>query len=101
MSEILSHEDLKRKLLSETAKISWDELQQFYARGSVVWVSSGLDLLETAMQFANDQSTVLKPLLAEQLIAAPTKSQARQWYESKTYLWSVVVAPFVLVQELQ
>ena len=99
MSENIQGEDLKQKLHSETAMISWDELQRFFAGGSVLWVSSTLDLVETAMQFAIDDSAALKPLLEQELIAAPTNSQAQQWYAAKAELWSVVVAPFVLVQE--
>ena len=100
MTENNSNEDLKQKLHSETAKISWVELQQFYARGSVLWVDSKLDLVETAVSFAKDDTDALKPLLDKQWIAPPTTSQARQWYETDDVLWCVVVAPFVLVQEM-
>lgn len=100
MSEHTKAEELKQKLHSETAKIAWHELQRFFAGGSVLWVSSTLDLVETAALFANDDSLALQALVEQGLVTAPSNSQATRWYDCKAYLWSVVVAPFVLVQEL-
>ena len=89
-----------QKLHSETATIRWSELQRFFAQGAVLWLSKDLDLVKTAALFANDQSALLKPLLEAKKVAAPSNDQARQWVDNDALLWSVVVAPFVLVQEL-
>jgi len=86
------------KLHSETATIAWRELQRFFAQGSVLVVSDELDLVETALMFAQDNAGQLKPLLDEAKVVAPSNDQARAWYDSDAILWSVVVAPFVLVQ---
>lgn len=93
-----SQQSLLEKLHSETAKMSWQELQPFFARGSVLHVSDSLDLIEVAMQFAQDQTESLRPQLEAGHIAAPSNEMARRWYQTEAVLWTVVVAPFVLVQ---
>ncbi|MEM7357948.1 MAG: DUF2288 domain-containing protein [Pseudomonadota bacterium] len=90
---------LKQKLHSETACIAWTELQRFFAQGSVMWLKDGYDLIDVAVSFAEDNAGALQKIIDAGDLAAPTNDQARNWYESDAQLWSVVVAPFVLVQE--
>ena len=89
----------EEKLFSETALISWLELQRFFAQGKVMWVAKDLDLVVVANLFAKDRTAELAPLLESLQIAAASNDQARRWYDNQEQLWSVVVAPFVLVQE--
>jgi len=89
----------KEKLLSETALIAWHELQRFFAQGVVMWASDELDLVTVATLFAEDQADELTLLLETSKIAAVSNEQARDWHAHDIELWSVVVAPFVLVQE--
>ena len=90
---------LKQKLHSETALMPWRDLQRFFAKGVVVVVDSSLDLVLTAMMFAEDRANDLLPHTETGAVAAPSNDQARNWYLDDTELWSVVVAPYVLVQE--
>ena len=90
---------LKQKLHLETAPISWRELQRFFAQGLVRVVDSNCDLIEVAAYFVEDRAQILEAMLADGLISLPGNDQARQWYSADSKLWSVVVAPFVLVQE--
>ena len=90
---------LLEKLHSETAQISWLELQRFFAQGLVIHIDDSLDLVETAVLFARDDSAKLKVLMDSQVIAKPSNDQARDWFDREVLLWSVVVAPFVLVQD--
>jgi len=87
------------KLYSETAQIAWHELQRFFAQGVVLNVDPNLNLIEVAVMFADDQADQLEPLIANQQVAAPDNDVARQWYDDDAVLWSVVVAPYVLVQD--
>jgi len=93
--------DLKQKFHSETAQISWAELQRFYAQGNVVHINESLDLIEVAAWFAEDLADKIKPHLEVGTIAKPDNKQAQSWFDENTQLWSVVVAPFVLVQKDQ
>ncbi len=89
----------KEKLFGETALINWYELQRFFAQGTVLWVSKDLDLVTIATLFAEDKASELAPFLESENIAPVSNDQARHWYDNEKELWSVVVAPFVLVQE--
>ena len=90
---------LLEKLYSETAQISWLELQRFFAQGLVMNVDSSLDLPKVAVMFAEDNSKELALLVESEQVMAPSNEQARIWFEQRAELWSVVVAPFVLVQD--
>ena len=90
---------LYAKLLGETAPITWQELQPFFARGALLWVDGALDLVEVALAVAeNDQGKVSQWLQAEQVGKVET-SQAEDLLARDPSLWAVVVAPWVLVQE--
>lgn len=95
----IEFESVKEKLLSETAKINWHDLQRFFAQGAVLRVDSALDLVEVATLFAEDNAVELEPLLGSLRVSQPTNDMAREWYANNTELWSVVVAPYVLVQD--
>ena len=97
--ESASDISLRDKLLGETARISWLELQRFFAQGKVIQVDPALDLVEIAVYFAEDNSDKVEPLIVESLISVPGDEQAQRWFDSNAELWSVVVAPFVLVQD--
>ena len=90
---------LLEKLYLETAQISWLELQRFFAQGLVMNVDPSLDLPEVAAMLAEDKTQELAPLVKSSKVAAPSNEQARTWFEQEAELWSVVVAPFVLVQD--
>lgn len=90
---------LVQRLHSETALISWHELQRFFAQGVVLHVSEALNLVETAVLLAEDQVDKISELLDIGTVSHPSNDQARAWYEADATLWSVVVAPYILVQE--
>jgi hypothetical protein len=93
-------DSLKAKLNRETSKISWRELQRFYAQGAVVLVEPGMDLIEVACLFSRDDAQAIKAWMESGKIARVDDGQAKQWYEQESTVWAVVVAPWVLVQPL-
>lgn len=92
-------EILYTKLLGETASINWEELQPFFARGALLWVSAELDLITVAVAVAQDDSVSIAEWLAAAQVGKLEAAQAADWFERNPPLWSVVVAPWVLVQE--
>lgn len=92
-------EVLKAKIISETARINWLELQKFYAAGSVVQVSAQLDLVDVAFAFSQDDKTAVQNWLQSGLVDRVNDSQAQLWVEQKTELWAVVISPWILVQD--
>ena len=89
-----------QKLNLETAKISWQELQKFFAQGLIVVVNDDLDLVETAANFVEDKNEIVEQLLRESKIHKAEIGDAKDWNERNGDFWAVVVAPWVLVQEI-
>lgn len=89
---------LRREYHGQTARIQWHDLQTYYARGSIVRVSGGLDLVEVAVQLGLDNTEQFKGWIETGDVAAVPEIQALKWYESNQELWAVVAAPWVLVQ---
>jgi hypothetical protein len=90
---------LYAKLLGETAPITWQELQPFFARGALLMVEGAQDLIAVAQAVAeNDQNQVAAWLASEQLKKIDDGCAADLLARDPP-LWAVVVAPWVLVQE--
>lgn len=99
MSSQSSREELKAKLNLETSRIHWHELQTYFARGQVVRVEPGLDLLEVATELAADNREKFERWMSEDKVGEIAPEIARAWYDRNAELWAVVVAPWVLVQD--
>jgi len=92
-------EVLYAKLTLETAKMAWKELERFFASGALIAVQPELDLVEVAVCIANDDKTAIAQWLSDGHIAKVTDAQALRWHEADANLWTVVVKPWILVQE--
>ena len=90
---------LYAKLLSETASITWEELEPFFARGALLWVAGDFDLIAAAQAVAEDDRTKVESWLGEGHMGRLEAEQAQDWLPRAPSLWAVVVAPWVLVQE--
>ncbi|MDF3931763.1 DUF2288 domain-containing protein [Pseudomonas citronellolis] len=90
---------LYAKLLGETAQISWQELQPFFARGALLRVADGVDLIEAAQAVAEDDREKVAAWLAAGNLAKVDEAAAQDFLDRDPSLWAVVVAPWVLVQE--
>ena len=90
---------LKAKIISETARINWLELQKFYAAGSVITVAAQLDLVDVAFAFSCDNKAQVADWLASGVVGRTTEQQAQQWFTQQTELWAVVISPWILVQD--
>lgn len=91
---------LRDRLNLETARITWPELERYFAGGKVIQVEAGLDLVDVAACFAEDNAAQLKNWLQSKQVYPLTDATALQWVQtSPQNLWAVVIAPWVLVQE--
>ncbi|HEY4540859.1 MAG TPA: DUF2288 domain-containing protein [Noviherbaspirillum sp.] len=91
-------ESLRERLNGETARTPWRNLLRFFASGSVIAVEDGLDLVEVAMRFANDDKIAVAAWLQAGRIGKVSDEQAAAWVEADAELWTVVVKPWLLVQ---
>ncbi|OEC41338.1 hypothetical protein A7D27_14135 [Pseudomonas sp. 1D4] len=94
-----SSSTLYAKLLGETAAITWEELQPFFARGQLLWVEGQEDLVGVALAVAEDDKPQVAALLQAGKLERVEEARARDLLERDPTLWAVVVAPWVLVQE--
>ncbi|MEN9433105.1 MAG: hypothetical protein RLZZ422_694 [Pseudomonadota bacterium] len=90
---------LKARLNLETARISWPEIERFFARGRVLHIASTLDLLEVAEALVEDNMTKFTDWTSTGLVKHLEDLTAKSWVADDSRLWAVVIAPWVLVQE--
>jgi hypothetical protein len=102
IEEFLRQErELERaKIVSETAKIPWLELQRFFAAGKVMLVATELDLVDVAYAFQLDDIEQVKTWTESLQVSPVNDDQAKHWVASEAMLWAVVVKPWVLVQAI-
>jgi hypothetical protein len=102
IEEFLQRErELERaKIISETAKMPWLELQRFFAAGNVMLVATELDLVDVAYALQLDNIEQVKTWTESSQVCAVDDDQAKLWISSDALLWAVVVKPWVLVQTI-
>ena len=91
---------LRAKLNLETAQLGWPELERHFARGVVIKVAPGLDLVDAALSVAENNAATVEAWLADSRIARAELADAEAWHACQPMFWAVVVAPWVLVQEV-
>lgn len=96
----MSDEELRQHLHGETAKLPWIDLQKHFARGVVFKVAKGTDILDVAIVMSRDDKDTLKNWIDDGMVAGAEIEDAKKWFEADASLWTVVVAPWVLVQEI-
>jgi len=97
---LIPNAELLARLNLEAGKLRWSELQRHFARGMVVKVEPGLDLLEVAACMASDDMSCFSNWMEQGLISRAADRDALAWHEREAEFWAVVAAPWVLVQEV-
>ena len=95
----MSNTELRKKLESESGYLTWQELEKHFARGAIRVISKDSDLIEMAIDIAQNNTDKIASALANNIIYEPNNSQALNWQQQNSTFQSVVVAPFVLIQE--
>jgi len=90
----------RAKIVSETARIPWLELQRFFAAGKVMLVAAELDLVDVAHALQLDDVEQVKSWTDNLQVSPVSDAQAKQWVADDTSLWAVVIKPWVLVQTI-
>jgi hypothetical protein len=92
--------DFGMALAEQAGVIDWPALQRHFARGVVVVVAEGIDLLEAAQCFARDDAAIVAAWIEAGHIAKATEDHARHWQATPPALRAIVLAPWVLVQQI-
>lgn len=89
-----------RDLRSECGVLAWAELLPHFARGVVVRVAPQLDLVAVARAFRDDDPERVRAWLQSGAIGRASDDDARSWTRIDPMFRAIVVAPWVLAQEL-
>ena len=92
--------DLTHVLLGQTARIGWSELARHFARGRLLVVAAGEDLTAIAKSMIRDDAGELERRSGKGTIRRAHDEDAMAWNARDAEFWAVVVAPWVLVQEI-
>ncbi|MAJ91069.1 MAG: hypothetical protein CMF40_02655 [Legionellales bacterium] len=92
-SEVSHH-----KLNLETSKTPWRELLPFFAKGTVIYVSSNLDLIDVAHQLSIDNEEKIKEWMKKKYVEKVSDELAKAWHKNNMIVWAVVIKPWILVQ---
>jgi hypothetical protein len=90
---------LRVKINGETSRMPFAELMRFFASGAMVAVSDELDLVEVAVSIALDDTAAVQEWMRAGRLARVSDAQAEAWMQKEASLWTVVVKPWILVQE--
>ncbi|MFK5913663.1 MAG: DUF2288 family protein [Woeseiaceae bacterium] len=96
-----SDEELREHLHGETSKLPWVDLEKHFARGVVFKVEKGTDILDIAIILSRDDKNSLEKLINDKIVQGAKIEDAKKWHEAEESLWTIVIAPFVLVQEIE
>jgi hypothetical protein len=91
----------REQLAQEVGVLTWPELQRHFARGVVIVVAASLDWLDVGLAMAQDDAGRLAEWMVQGVVFKANDECARRWSVDQTPLRAVVVAPWVLVQELR
>jgi len=97
----LTDEELRTHLHGETSKLPWVDLEKHFARGVIFKISNDLDLLDVAIVLSRDDKESLQKWVDTKKVFGAEIEDAKKWHASSASLWTVVVAPWVLVQEIK
>ncbi|MFT5483553.1 MAG: hypothetical protein ACI9GW_002210 [Halieaceae bacterium] len=94
----LDDEALRNEFCGQTARLNWEELQTYYARGLVVEVNSTLDVIDVAVQLTRDNVGQFEQWIASGQVVRVTDDTAQLWFDDNVELWTLVAPPWILVQ---
>ena len=95
-NQVFTHDLLN----AQTGRTAWSELARYFARGLVVTLEQGEDLLKVAEILIDDDAGAVQSMYEKGLLRRARDKDAMRWQENDTQFWAVVVAPWVLVQEI-
>ena len=89
---------LAEKLKNEIGTADWPLLKPHADRGVILIIHPQLDLLEVAIQVAEDRTEQIRLWLDGGEITRPTPKQLKEWETGETIFICIIVQPFILIQ---
>ena len=93
---------IKEQLSQDIANITWKDLLPHAKRDAVIVVDSELELTEVGIAIAQDDTALVTSWIAEKSICKPSSTQLADWNQNlQKQFVTLIVQPFVIVQEIQ
>ena len=93
------NQSLREKLKAEVGPAGWKVLRPHLLRGAIVIVAPDLDLVEVGVQVAEDNTVQVESWISSGKLIKPSPNAAETWEKGGVELLTIVVDPFVLVQQ--
>jgi|TARA_B100000745_G_scaffold241308_2_gene163747 hypothetical protein len=90
----------RAKLNGDTAQISWQELEPFFAKGNLIWLASDLNLIDVAVDLSEDNANAIQQRMESGQIKRVDDVMANDYVERDPIFWALVLTPWVLIQEV-
>ncbi len=97
-TQLTPREELVAKLNGETAIVEWREIERFFAKGNLLLVAKGVDLINCAADMSLDNGEEIGKLINQEKIQARPVEFVKANCQPETEFWTVVVAPYILAQ---
>lgn len=96
-----TRDNLRQKLLDEVAAVDAAALVPHHRRGALLMLAIEVDLVETALAIATDDTATVEALIREGAIARPTLAQLADWcVDTSLRFQFLILQPYVLAQPL-
>ncbi|MGL1936040.1 MAG: DUF2288 domain-containing protein [Fibrobacterales bacterium] len=92
-------ETTAEKLTRECAPVSWEHIRPHFERDAVIIASKDLDIISIGTHIAEDNSEAISQEVAAGNLSKPLESQISQWDTSGATFNTLIISPFVLIQE--
>lgn len=90
----------KEDLYLSIGEAEWSWLKAHLERGGLILVDDSLDLADTALHVASDDTDIIQHLIEEGKLGKPNLSQMRTWdADTNKRFAMLIVSPYVLIQE--
>lgn len=91
---------IRTSLQASLDEAEWSWLKKHAERDAIIWVAPGLSLVEVGVSVAGDDTVSVKRWLTSGQLRKPSSQEIEQWEGlPTTRFWSLVVQPYVLIQE--
>jgi hypothetical protein len=78
----------------------WSWLRAHLDRGGLILVDDTLDLVDTAIKVANDDTTPIQEWVNAGKIRKPSESQIEAWDKNSQKKFAIlIISPYVLIQD--
>ena len=89
-----------QELKGECAPVFYKEIEKFFAKGMLVFVTNELDIINVALAIQNDKTEQMEQWIKDKQVIRVHDEHAISWSKTNEPLMAITAVPWVLVQEI-